>query len=57
MKDEISYRNIWGIAYPIIIGSVSQTILNITDTIYLGHLGELELGAGALGALDRKSVV
>lgn len=51
MKDEISYRNIWGIAYPIIIGSVSQTILNITDTIYLGHLGELELGAGALGAL------
>lgn len=51
MKDETSYRNIWHIAYPIIVGSISQTVLNITDTIFVGHLGELELGAGALATL------
>jgi putative MATE family efflux protein len=51
MRDETSYRNIWRIAYPIIVGSISQTVLNITDTIFVGHLGELELGAGALGTL------
>lgn len=57
MKDEISYSNIWRIAYPIIIGSVSQTILNITDTVYLGQLGELELGAGAIGALFYLAII
>lgn len=57
MKDEITYRNIWRIAYPIIIGSISQTILNITDTIFVGHLGEVELGAGALGALFYLSII
>lgn len=51
MRDETSYRNIWRIAFPIIVGSISQTVLNITDTIFVGHLGELELGAGALGTL------
>lgn len=51
MREETSYRNIWRIAYPIIVGSISQNVLNITDTIFLGHLGEQELAAGALGTL------
>lgn len=57
MKDEISYANIWRIAYPIIIGSVSQTILNITDTVFVGRLGELELAAGALGVLIYLTII
>lgn len=57
MKDEISYGNIWRIAYPIIIGSVSQTILNITDTVFVGRLGELELAAGALGVLVYLTII
>lgn len=57
MNNEISYRNIWRIAYPIIIGSISQTILNITDTVFVGRLGELQLAAGALGVLVYLTII
>lgn len=57
MRHEISYGNIWRIAYPIIIGSVSQTILNITDTIFVGRLGELQLASGALGVLIYLTII
>ena len=53
----ISYRRIWGIAYPIIIGSVAQNIINVTDTAFLGHLGEVALGGGAIGGLFYLAVV
>ncbi len=46
-----SYRDIWKMAYPVIIGSIAVTILNITDTIYLGRVGEVELGASAIGGV------
>jgi len=38
-------------AYPVIIGALAVTILNITDTIFLGRIGETELGASALGGV------
>jgi Na+-driven multidrug efflux pump len=38
-------------AYPVMIGSISLTVLNITDTIFLGRIGETELGASALGGV------
>src|ERR1051325_11634587 len=38
-------------AYPVMIGSVAITVLNITDTIFLGRVGEVELGASALGGV------
>jgi putative MATE family efflux protein len=38
-------------AYPVMIGSIAITVLNITDTIYLGRVGEVELGASALGGV------
>lgn len=50
-KTNISYLEIWKIAYPIILGSVAQNILNITDTAFLGRVGEIELGAGAIGGI------
>ncbi len=50
-KAEISYKRIWQIAYPIILGSVAQNVVNFTDTAFLGRVGEIALGAGALGGL------
>src|SRR5436190_9946508 len=38
-------------AYPVIIGSISVTILNLTDTIFLSRVGEVELGASALAGV------
>jgi putative MATE family efflux protein len=39
------------IAYPIIIGSIAQNLLNITDTAFLGRVGQVALGAGAIGGI------
>ncbi len=38
-------------AYPIILGSVAQNLINVTDTAFLGRVGEIELGASALGGM------
>jgi putative MATE family efflux protein len=51
LKTQIKYRDIWLIAYPIIIGSVAQNLLNITDTAFLGRVGQIALGAGAIGGI------
>ncbi len=51
MKTSVTYREIWLIAYPIIIGSVAQNLLNITDTAFLGRVGPVALGAGAIGGI------
>jgi len=51
MDKDISYRRIWLIAYPIILGSVAQNLINFTDTAFLGRVGEVALGAGALGGI------
>jgi putative MATE family efflux protein len=51
MKTSVTYREIWLIAYPIIIGSVAQNLLNITDTAFLGRVGPIALGAGAIGGI------
>lgn len=50
-EDSVSYKKIWTIAYPIIIGSVAQNVINVTDTAFLGRLGEIALGGGAVGGL------
>lgn len=51
MNSSISYKRIWAIAYPIIIGSIAQNIINVTDTAFIGQLGEISLGGGAIGGL------
>lgn len=45
------YKDIWHITYPILISLVMQTIINITDTAYMGRVGEVELGAAALASV------
>jgi putative MATE family efflux protein len=51
LKTEISYGKIWDIAWPIILGSVAQNLINVTDTAFLGRVGEIALGAGAIGGI------
>lgn len=46
-----TYRKIWEISLPIIFSLVAQNIVNVTDTAFLGRVGEVELGASAIGGL------
>jgi putative MATE family efflux protein len=46
-----SYSSIWQISYPIILSLVAQNVVNVTDTAFLGRVGEIELGASAIGGL------
>lgn len=46
-----SYNRIWNVSYPIILSLLAQNIIIIVDTAFLGHVGEAELGASAIGGL------
>ena len=43
-----SYGNIWKVAYPILISLVMEQMIGLTDTAFLGRVGETELGASAI---------
>lgn len=45
IKFQPTYRNIWYISFPIIFAGISETIVDITDTIFLGRYGITELAA------------
>ncbi|MBK5286330.1 MAG: MATE family efflux transporter [Bacteroidia bacterium] len=49
MQLKVTYKEIWRLAYPIMLSSLAMNILNITDTIFLGRVGEVELGASVIG--------
>lgn len=49
--DMYSKKNIIKVSYPIFLGLLAQNIINVTDTAFLGHVGEVELGASAIGGL------
>lgn len=51
MYETISYRNIWRISYPLILGFVAVTIINVTDTAFLGRVSEVAIGASGLGGI------
>jgi len=44
-------KDIWKVSYPILLALLAQNIINVTDTAFLGHVGEVELGASAMGGL------
>lgn len=44
-------RKIWEVSYPIFLGLLAQNVINVTDTAFLGRVGEVELGAAAMGGL------
>ena len=51
MKAQITDKEIWGIALPIMLGNLAQPIITFTDTAFLGHLGVIALGASMLAGL------
>ena len=46
-----SYRNIWKVAYPILISLVMEQLIGLTDTAFMGRVGEVELGASAIAII------
>ena len=46
-----SYRNIWKVAYPILISLVMEQMIGLTDTAFMGRVGEVELGASAIAII------
>jgi len=46
-----SYKDIWKVSMPIMIGLLVQNIIQITDTIFLGRVGEVEFGASGLAGI------
>lgn len=44
-------KEIWRVTYPIFLGLLAQNVINVTDTAFLGRVGEVALGAAAMGGL------
>lgn len=50
-QKKYSYKQILHIAYPILISLVMEQLIGMTDTAFLGRVGEIELGASALAGV------
>ncbi len=46
-----TYKQIWLINFPVMMSILIEQLINITDAIFLGHYGEVELGASALAGM------
>ena len=46
-----NYRRIWGIAFPILVSLAMEQLINLTDTAFMGRVGEVELGASAIAGV------
>lgn len=46
-----TYKQIWLINFPVMMSLLMEQLINLTDTIFLGHVGEVELGASALAGM------
>ena len=46
-----TYKNIWLIALPVMMSILIEQLINITDALFLGHVGDVELGASALAGI------
>jgi len=46
-----SNKEILKITYPILLTLIAQNLINITNTAFLGRVGEVELGASAIGGV------
>ncbi len=51
IKTNITNKAIWMITYPIMIGMLSQMLITLVDTAFLGRLGEVELGAASMAGI------
>ncbi len=51
MKTKITHREILRLSIPIIVGSITENIITLTDTIFMGRVGIVALGAAAIGGM------
>lgn len=51
MQGTYSYKDIWKISYPLIIGGMAQAFINVTDSAFLGRVSEVAMGASAIAGL------
>lgn len=51
-----TYKKIFAINLPVMASMLMEQLVNLTDTIFLGRVGETELGAAALGSMYYASV-
>jgi len=49
--EKYSYKNILKVAYPILISLIMEQLIGMTDTAFLGRVGEIELGASAIAGV------
>ena len=46
-----TYKQIWLISLPIMVSLLMEQLINLTDSIFLGHVSQIDLGASALAAM------
>lgn len=46
-----TYKQIWLINLPIWLSLLMEQMINFTDSVFLGHVGQIELGASALAGM------
>lgn len=51
MEQRPSHSLIWKISFPVILSLLAQNIIGLTDTAFLSQIGEVELGASAIGSI------
>jgi len=47
--EESLRKRLWSLAWPAIVGNISQTLLNLVDTLMVGHVSVIAVGAVGLG--------
>ncbi|MDR1338464.1 MAG: MATE family efflux transporter [Prevotellaceae bacterium] len=45
------FKKIWAVSLPIMLSMLAQNIISVTDTAFMGRVGEIELGAAAIGGV------
>ncbi len=51
MQVKSTYADIWRISWPIMLSSVANTVINITDVAFVARIGETQLAASALAGV------
>jgi len=46
-----TYKQIWFINLPIMVSLLMEQMINLTDSIFLGHVSQIDLGASALATM------
>lgn len=48
---DFSYKKIWHITFPVLMSVLMEHLIGMTDSAFLGRVGEVELGASALAGV------